>query len=555
MPFSKFRKEVEALLDDRYRGFLEKPREGQADLALPCFRFSGQLGRPPNEIAKFLEIEIGGKLRQGSLVRGAVASGPYLNFYVNNEKFASLVLKEIIRKKEKYGGSSIGKGKTVIVEYSSPNISKPMSVGHLRNTILGQVLYNIYKFLGYRTVSDNHLGDWGTQFGNLLYAYDRWGDEKKVKKNPIKELLALYVRFHEEVEKDREIEEEGRKWFKKLENGDREATALWKQFYKRSVEEFNRTYKRLNVKFDTMVGESTFVKSAKQIARDALEKGVAKEEEGTVIIPMDSTPIIIQKSDESTIYASRDLATLKYRMEKYRPWKILYVVGSEQSLYFRQVFYAGRLLGYVKGDEPVHVSYGLVSLPTGKMSTRLGRVVFIEDFLDEAVGFAKKVIEEKNPKLKKKEKVAEQIALAAVRYNDLSKQRTKNTVFVMKEAISFEGDTGPYLQYTAVRAASVLGKSMKKMSTKIKGTTEDEAKIAKELALFPGVVEDACRDCQPHYIANYLYRLASQFNEYYHKTRIIGTREEGQRLVLVLSVFTVLKTGLSLLGIEVPEKM
>jgi len=548
------------LVGQEYANLLEVPKEEKADvgdLALPCFVPAKKQEKNPAELAKLLEVELNNKIKKFHLIKEVKATGPYVNFYIDEENFAPLVLKEIMAKKDKYGSSSVGKGKTIVIDYSSPNIAKPMGVGHLRSTIIGQALYNIHKFLNYKVVGDNHLADWGTHLGNLIYAYVTWGDKDKVRKNPIKELLNLYVKFHAEAESNKEIEEGGRLWFHKLESGNKEALKIWKLFIKWSREEFEKTYDRLRIRFDYQLGESMYVKMAKRIIKESLKKGVAKKENGTILIPMNGTPLLIQKSDESTLYATRDLAAVKYRMKKFRPHKILYVVGSEQRLYFKQVFYAAKLLEYIKGDECVHIDFGLVSLPEGRMSTRLGRIIFLEDLLNETVKQAEKTIEEKNPRLKNKKEVAEMVALAAIKYNDLSRDRIKDIIFDMKEALSFEGDTGPYLQYTAVRASSILHKSKKKSTTKnLSGLTDkNEIEIIKKLSRFPAVVESSLKDYKPNYIANYLNQLAAKFNEYYHMTKIISSDYEQQRLSLVFAVYTVLKTGLALLGIDVPKKM
>lgn len=548
--FSKFRADVEKLAGEHAK-YLEIPKDPIADMALPCFFLAKQMQKPPNEMAAMLAAEIKKKIKKSSLVGDVRAAGPYVNFYINYGKFAALVLKNA--QKPSYGAGK-KKKELVLVEYPGVNIAKPMSVGHLRSAIIGQSLYNIYKRLGYRVVSDEHAGDWGTQFGNLIYAYKAWGDPKKVAENPIKELLGLYVRFHKEAEADPSIEQRGRDEFAKLEKGDKSALRLWRQFKEWSAKEFEKLYKRIGLKVDYHLGESFYLEMAKQVISEALEKGIALKEQGAVIIPMNGTPLLIQKSDESTLYATRDLATIKYRMEKFHPYRMLYNVGSEQVLYFKQVFHAAKQLGYIKGDEPVHVSFGLVSLPEGKMSTRAGRVIFLEDFMNEAARRALEVIEEKNPVLKNKEKTAEKIAMAAIKYNDLSKDRVHNIVFNWS-ALSFEGDTGPYLQYTAVRAKSILKTSKKKPKFLHVLKEKEETEIIKQLSFFSGVIENSARDLKPHYIANYLFALASKFNEYYHKTKIIGSSEEESRLALVFAVVNVMTRGLALLGIEVPDEM
>ena len=455
MTFQKFLEEVEKIVGE-HAHLIEIPKDGKdvGDVALPCFVIAKEQGKNPFEMAKFMEVDMSRKITGARLIKNVKAIGPYLNFYINEKNFSSLVLKEIITKKSKYGSSNKGKGKTVIVEYPSANIAKPMSVGHLRSAIIGQSLCNIYKFLGYRAISDDHLGDWGTQFGKLIYAYKTWGEPKKIAKEPIKELLGLYVKFHEEAKLDPKLEDCAREWFARLEKGDREAVKLWRLFTKYSLKEFKKTYKKLGLHLDYQLGESFFIKMCKDVIKDALKKKVAKEEQGAIIIPMNGTPLLIQKSDESTLYATRDLATVKYRIEKFRPHKILNCVGSEQNLYFKQIIFAAQQLGYIK-DEIVHVNFGLVSLPEGKMSTREGRVVFLEDLIKETVKYAESAINEKNPSIRNKKGVAETIAMAAIKYNDLSRDRLRDIIFDWKESLSFEGDTGPYLQYTHARCNSI----------------------------------------------------------------------------------------------------
>ncbi len=558
MSFQKFREQVEKLVGQEYAGLLEIPKDVKdaGDIALPCFAVAKKHDKTPFDMAKLLEIDFYNRIKKFRLIGDIKATGPYVNFYVKEKAFLPMVIKEIITAKGKYGSSNIGSGKTVIVEYPSANIAKPMSVGHLRSGIIGQSLYNIHKFLSYRVISDDHLGDWGTQFGKLLYAYNTWGDLKSVSKNPIKEMLELYIKFHDEAKQNPQLEQEARDWFARLEKGDKKALKIWKLFCKWSLQELGRIYKKLGLHLDYQLGESFYISTAKQVIKEALAKGVAKEEQGAVLIPMNGTPLLIQKSDESTLYATRDLATIKYRMKKFHPYKILYAVGSEQNLYFRQIFFAAKQLGYIK-DEGAHVNFGLVSLPEGRMSTREGRIVFLEDLISETIKEAIKAIEEKNPKLKNKKEIAEMIAMAAIKYNDISRDRIRDIVFDWKEALSFEGDTGPYLQYTAVRANSIISKSRKRYSTKNLDVlvNKNEAEIVKMLSKFFDTVINSHNDYKPHYIANYLNNLAAKFNEYYHNTKIIGSKEEQQRLALVFCVGTVLTTGLRLLGIEVPEKM
>lgn len=576
MSFQKFVDECKNLL----KGFDKSPilelppKEIEADLAYPCFNLAKKQNKNPSDIAKELEEKLKKNIKKNSLLNGIKSIGPYLNFYINNEKFSEIVINDILNKRKKYGSEDIGKKKIIVIDYSSPNIAKPMNIGHLRSTIIGQALYNIYNFLGYRCIGDNHLGDWGTQFGKLIYAYKNWGSKEKIKKDPIKEMLELYVRFHKESEKNPQLNEEGRRWFKKLENGDKESVKIWKWFKDLSIKEFNKIYKRLNIKFDYMFGESFYNSMLQEIVKEALDKGIAiwgkteegkketiveeeiKEKEKVILVPLEKygidTPLLIQKSDGTSLYATRDLATAKYRIKKWNPEQIIYVVGSEQQLYFRQWFKVLELLGYK--TKCVHVWFGLVRLPEGRLSTRIGRVIFLEDVINKTVELAKKTIEEKNPKLKNKKKVAEMVGIGAIKYNDLSRDRIRDIVFDWNQMLNFEGDTGPYLQYTHARACSILRKSKKKPKTD-KLTEKKEFEIIKKMSQFSDVIKKSAEDYKPHYLANYLFDLATMFNEYYHTTRIIDSDNEEARLALVKAITIVLKNGLNLLGIEAPEEM
>jgi arginyl-tRNA synthetase len=551
--FSEFRKEVESLVDE-YRRFLEVPKDNQGDLALPCFHIAKLLKKQPQEIAKELEARVSKKLPP--LVKDVKAIGPYLNFYINYDAFTPIVLRDIAKKRTVYGSSNMGNEKVVIVEYSSPNIAKPLTIGHLSTTIMGQSLYNIYKFLGYRAISDNHIGDWGTQFGKLLYAFKKWGSKEAVEKNPIEELLGLYVRFHAEAEKDEYLEEEGRAWFKKLEDGDKEANSLWKWFRELSLREFERHYKRLGVHFDYTIGESFYTPMLKPIIEEALKRDIAKEDNGAVIVAFDDMPTtLIQKSDGATLYQTRDLATIKYQKDKFHFWKRVYVVGSEQKLYFRQVFRIAELMGYVKNNECIHVDVGQISLPTGRISTRKGNVVFMEDVINKTVELAEKVIKEKNPDLKQQKDVAEKVGLGAIKYFNLSRDRARDVVFDIDQILSFEGDTGPYIQYTYARAGSILKKSKKKPSHDPKFSDAIELDIVRKLSLFPDVVERAAAEYRPNLIANYVFDLATAFNGFYHSSKVVGSDNEEDKIALITAVMQVIENSLRLLGIDVVSEM
>jgi len=577
MTFNKFEQECRRILFnyiDEEKIKLEKPKE-LADLALPCFLVS----KHPNEFAFQLQEKIEKKLTPKSLILKVKAIGPYLNFYINYSVFNKIVIKDALDKKY---GSKKSLGKRIVIDYSSPNIAKPMNIGHLRSTIIGQSLYNILSYQGYRCIGDNHLGDWGTQFGKLICAYKRWGNARDIKAKGIEEMLRLYVKFHEEAEKENSgivntteqektekislddearknvfsLENEARSWFKKLEDGNKEAKKIWNLFYKISRNEFSKTYKRLGIKFDYTLGESFYVKETKKLIYELLSKNIAKKEQGAVIIPGFQPPLIIQKSDEATTYGARELATIKYRISKFKPEKIIWVTGNEQRLYFQQVFDA---CDKIFQDHPqlIHVDFGLVSLPEGRLSTREGRVIFLDDVINQTVDLAKKTIEEKNPTLKNKEKVAEKVALGAIKYNDLSRDRIKNIAFDWDEMLRFEGDTGPYLQYTYARACSITKKS--KYSGKTFNANilnkESETRIIKKLSLFPLAIENAAINYKPHVVANYLFELATLFNEFYHSLQVIGSKYEKERIALTKAFINVMKIGLGLLGIEAVEEM
>ena len=538
---------------------LERPPEGiGADFALPCFTLARTLRKDPRLIA----MDLGRAIKPSGLIREAKPAGAYLNFSVDWNAVAAGLLPAIIRN-SRYGSSRLGEGKAVLVDFSSPNIAKPMSVGHLRSTTIGDSLCRMHRFLGYRVIGDNHLGDWGTQFGKMIVAYRRWGHPDKLEKNPVEELLRLYVKFHGDAEVDPKLEDEARLAFKRLEDGDRESLDLWKRFSELSVREFEKVYRLLGVRFDLQQGESFYDRMAKDVISEAIRKGVAKWSQHALVIDTGGEiPLIIRKSDEATLYSTRDLAAINYRVRKFALERILYVVGSEQKSYLEHVFRAAERLGYVKpGKGLVHVQFGMMSLPEGKMSTRKGRVVLLEHVISEVVDLADKTIMIKNPELKGRKKVAQEVGIGALKYADLSRDRIKDVRFDWDEILSFEGDTGPYVQYTHARACSILRKGKIKAPPKrmdaglLKGAKE--ALIIRKLAEFPETVARAAEDCKPHHIANYVYSLATLFNEFYQSVPVLKARkaEREARVALVFSVRNVLKSGLSLLGIEAPEEM
>ncbi|MCX6814572.1 MAG: arginine--tRNA ligase [Candidatus Aenigmarchaeota archaeon] len=541
---------------------LEKPPEGiDADFALPCFALARILKKDPRLIA----LDLYKKITPSGVIMEANNTGPYLNFSVDWNSVASGLIPSILQSGSKYGSSKTGEGKTVVVDFSAPNIAKPMSVGHMRSTIIGDSLCRIHRFLGYKVIGDNHLGDWGTQFGKIIVAYRKWGHPERLDKNPIEELLRIYVKFHEEAEIDKTLEDEARAAFKRLEDGDKESLSLWKKFTDLSLAEFGKVYKSLGVKFDAVLGESFYLAMAKEVIDEAIKKKVTKWSQHALIIELENqVPLIIRKSDEGTLYSTRDLATIKYRMKNSSPEKILYVIGSEQKSYLQQVFSAAEKLGYIKPGQKknlVHVYFGMISLPEGKMSTRKGRVIFLDHVIKEVTDLAEKTIIIKNPELKNRKRIAQEVGIGAIKYADLSRDRIKDVKFDWDEILSFEGDTGPYIQYTHARACSILRKAkLKRPPAKLNASFLKDAKekaIVRKLAEFPETVSRAAEDCKPHYIANYVFSLATAFNEFYQSIPVLKAKKCSReaRLALVSAVKTTLKNGLFLLGIEAPEEM
>ncbi|HHE76458.1 MAG TPA: arginine--tRNA ligase, partial [Candidatus Parcubacteria bacterium] len=478
--------------------------------------------------------------RKKSIFEDVKAVQPgFINFFLSKKA----LLKEINRvlgRGDDYGKSNIGKGKTIIIDYSSVNIAKPFSVGHLRSTIIGQTIYNLYKHLGYKTIGDNHIGDWGTQFGKLLYAIKKWGREKEISRSPVKILMKLYVKFHQEAEKNPEIEDEARNWFKKLERGDKEALLLWRKCVRWSLKEFERTYKLLGIKIDLVLGESFYQKMAEDVIKEALKAGVAKESQGAVIISFPGDllpPLLIRKSDGTTLYSSRDLAAIKYRRKRFKPVKIVYEVGAEQILYFKQLFWAAELLGWGKREDYVHIAHGMMRLPTGKMSTRKGKVILLDDLLSEAIERAKKIALEKNPNIQKKqlERISRIIGIGAVKYNNLSRRPLTDIVFKWDEALNLEGNSGPYIQYSYVRAKSIL-KNVKKTKTTLEGLdlSEKEIRLFKNLIKFPEIVKTAAESYKPNLICDYLFKMSQGFNSFYEEFPVLAEKDKEKKTARII---------------------
>ena len=547
------KKEIERLVEI-------PPNYDMGDYAFPCFRLAKEFKKAPNLIAEELVKKISG----GEYFTEVRNVGPYINFFVNIEKLTETVLESIAKEKEKFGSTDIGKGKKVLVEFSSPNIAKPFHIGHIRSTVIGNSLYKIFKFQGFDAEALNHLGDYGTQFGMLIAAYKKWGDREVIEADPINELLKLYVRFNKEAEKDESLRDEARHWFKELEDGEnQEAIELWQWIRDISLKEFNKVYDMLGIKFDSYKGESFYSDKMKKVIEEMKEKGMLKESEGAMIVdlePYDMPPALITKSDGSTLYATRDIAAAMYRKEHYDFYKNIYVVASEQNLHFKQWIKVVELMGYDWAKDCIHVPFGMVSLEEGKLSTRQGKVVFLEDVLNKAVESTLAIMEERNPDLENKEEVAKQVGIGAVMFQELFNNRIKDYVFSWEKLLSFEGETGPYVQYTHARANSLLEKGEFSLETKINYsllTENDEINLIRLLYKFPEIVIDAMEKLEPSFITRHITEISKAFNKFYNSCPILSVEEElkDARLMLVFATKTVIKTGLALLGIEAPNRM
>ncbi len=540
------------------------PVEKDADFAIPCFRLAKERKENPNTVAQEIAKSIT-EFGINSIAR-AEATGGYVNIQLDITGLARDVLEQIEECGDAYGASQDGAGNTAIIEYSSPNATKPMSVGNLRSTIIGESLKRIYEFQGYRVIGINHLGDFGTQFGKLLVAYYAWKDDQKFKENSVQEMLRLYVKFHEEAKKDEMLEEKGREMFRKLEQGDQELVKLWLEFCVISVADFQKIYDALGVKIDLTLGESFYETILEEVAQKLLEKKIAvKNEDGSVAVnfPDERLPsFLLKKKDGSSLYALRDIAAAEFRVKEFSPAKVIYVVGSEQTLHFRQVFATLESMGYNK-QLFRHDGFGMISLPEGKMSTREGRVIFLEDLLGEAKARAKAIIVQKNPDLKEPEQDtrAEHIGVSSVVYNDLSQSREKKIVFSWDKALSLDGNSAPYLLYGYARAKRILEKAGEEIDLKNKKDiiieTEREKKLIRLLARFPKAVRQACADDAPHHIAVYANTLVQEFNRFYNEDEVLKAQGNIRttRLALVKATAQVIKNALTLLNIKTLERM
>lgn len=543
--------------------YIETPKDSKnGDYAFPCFRLAKELRKAPPVIAN----EIKEKIEPVEEIEKIEVAGGYLNFFINKATLSEEVLREI-SKTEQYGKSEIGKEKNIVIDYSAPNIAKPFHIGHLRSTVIGGALYNIYKYLGYNVTGVNHLGDYGTQFGKLIEGYKMWGKEYNIEKNPINELTKIYIRINEACKNDEQILENCRNNFKKLEEGDPYCVELWKKFRELSLQEFQKVYDLLGSKFDSWNGESFYSDKMPEVI-DILQKtGKLVESQGAKIIELEdkgiNTPCIIQKSNGSTTYATRDLAAILYRARTYDFDKALYVTSYEQVLHFKQVFEVAKLLGidekYTNGLE--HVSFGMVLLPEGKMSTREGNIIKLEDLLNEAISRAKEIIEQKNPDLENKEEVAKKVGIGAVIFNDMSASRIKDEIFDWNTILNFQGETGPYIQYTYVRTKSVLEKAgylPKVEDVKVDNLVDDYSMtILKLIYNFEDVLVQVTDKNEPSILARYLIDLAKAYSSFYNENKIIVEDKEIQdaRVYLTYATSEVLKQGANLLGMQMPEKM
>ena len=556
--------QIEGLEKEEIMSMIETPADSKmGDYAFPCFKLAKILRKAPPMIAKSIAEDI----REDSVFERVESVNAYVNMFISKEEFAKEVVDEVIEKGDDYGRSDIGAGKKVIVEYSSPNIAKPFHIGHIRSTVIGNSIYKIYDFLGYDTMRINHLGDYGTQFGKMICAYRRWGNKDDVIKEPIKSLLSYYTKFHEEAEKDPSLEDEARAIFTRLEKGEPEEVELWQWFRDESLKEFNRVYEMLGITFDSYNGESFYSDKMPRFVNELKESGLLIEDDGAQIVKLDEyglPPALITKSDGSTLYITRDIAAAVYRKETYDFYKNIYVVASQQNLHFQQWIKVIELLGYEWANDCVHVPFGLVSMEEGTMSTRQGRVIFLEDVLNRAVEQTKKIIVEKNVNTENIDETAREVGIGAVVFNELSNYRIKDYVFSWDKVLNFEGETGPYVQYTHARACSILRNAGEEIQANAKEgfdakyiTSESAHRLMKLIYEMPEVIVEAGEKYEPSVVTRHIVDIAQAFNKFYHDEHILVDNEDEKtaKVALVTAAKTAIKNGLGLLGMKAPEKM
>jgi len=540
--------------------FLETPPNPTfGDYAFPCFSLARELRQGPRIIAESLAATF----QPTQLLEKAEAAGAYLNFFINKTKFVEITLSQAANAGDSYGTSDEGRARTIVIDYSSPNVAKHLGVHHLPGTLIGHALYNIYKALGYNCVGINHLGDWGRQFGEIIVAYQLWGDEEELDRDPIAHLNTLYVKFHDEAKQDPSLEDRARITFKKLEDGDPEVHALWQRFRDVSVKQFEKAYDLLGISFDHYTGESFYHKTTPDLIERLKSSELAHESQGALIVDLAEygmPPVIVETSGGYALYPTRDICAAEYRFEKFRFCRMLYVVGSEQRLHFRQLFKVLELMGHKWAQCCVHVDFGLLRFKEGKLSTREGRVILMQEVLERAVSLARSIIEQKSPHVDDKEQVARAVGIGAVKFADLRARRVKDVVFDWDQVLSFEGETGPYLQYTCVRLSSILNKHGQPPPAEFDASLlsePEEHELARLIESYNPILSRAAAEYEPSVLASYLIELATVFNHYYHNHRVLCDEVELRkaRLVLVGVLRSILRSGLALLGIETPERM
>lgn len=537
---------------------LEYPADRKlGDIALPCFKLSKAMRMPPQKIAESLCAGLKANAECANVFEKIENVNGYLNFYISND----YLLKNLNgMSAPDYGSSDVGKGKTIVIDYSSPNIAKPFHIGHLRSTVIGQSIKNIHRFCGYECVGVNHLGDWGTQFGKLIVAYKKWGDKETIEQRGIKALTEIYVRFHEEAEKDPSLEDEAREAFSKMEQGDSECIKLWKWFVEISIAEFKKVYELIGADFESWNGESFYFDKTDEVVNALKEKNLLKLDNGAYIVSLDEydmPPCLVLKSDGSTIYATRDIAAAFYRKKTYNFDKCIYVTSAGQSLHFAQFFKVIELMGEEWAKDLVHVPFGTVSIDGAKLATRTGNVILLEDLFREATEKTLEIINEKNPTLENKEEVASAVGVGAVIFHDLSNNRIKDINFIWDEVLNFDGNTGPYVQYTYARCCGILEKAGSYGKDGVI-THPSEVDIIKTLSLFPEKVEQARRDLEPSVISRYLLDVCQEFNRFYHDCPVLRAEDEkvrSTRLAIVEATSVVLSNGLKLIGLKRPKNI